>query len=1009
MRPSIVPALVTLFSTAFSAPALSGVTRELPPSSAYRLTLEKFMNGEDDLLVTFFVREGRPVHAWAIAPSIDQALHRIDLTPAAPIEYLLEGRKFVPGRDLKGDYDYKKDEFLRYRELYTQGKLTMRNINPPAPLAIDANTCSGTFDIFLDTPDHQKRDRFRVEVNLRRNGQTLTGRFVAFHYDRMDESFSPQGETFSGTARLVELRDHWKHAPDRAFAPGADWPQQHGPTLTGSAVDCQRELVDNLADARLLWIADLPIPAGRGGIPRSAFGFFPINNSGLGPTQYSAPIVANGKVYLAVPYPDEDLLARNPATKNHPQVIRGMDPRGLAHELGVLRDTLVCIDAQTGRTLWMFQDSRTGGLLGDGKSGRGLTAVFHDGKVIFRGQLSLYCVDAQNGKLIWQNDGVKAKKGEEPGYSFSQAQPWSTDHSPVLIDGVLVVRINDTPKPAKNAPPGPAEHSTLIAINPDDGKLLWRAPNVTGINAIPTQVVIGGKTYIVAAYQGEVDTADRLKDARPEQVGLLSLIEPKTGRIVWQQPVVGPNPIYPVTWNDIVALNVERERVQPDNKGKPELRPALGAFRITEQGPQPLWRHDDIDYQPGRATPIVHHGVIFTDSRLTGFQAIGAASGKVLGKFPHLYTMAAGSHNWTWTIASNDRILTSGDRLLMFRLRNGTVELMPGSLRVDLASGYTCPIRPAIADGRLFVRTSDGLACYDLRKPSGKHSVDTLQLRTDDLALGMAPGKAGVDLQLRLVNDQPNTLLLRFPAFQETGVARPYDWGQPSGLRWGSAAASHLLADGNHIRGQAWVRVNQHSEPWSFDLSLDANAIAGSVERHVPARTTPTARSGAIDGDVRQLTDGRTRYSLRLTQGAINESDMPTDVTLYLEQLPDGTRLSHAAGGRISQAAFELDGSSLRLDADRITGTATLIVHSDRFTHLHPEKTTALACTYELDARVDRQTGTLSGNYRGQIGVDYRRKVAVSGNRLAGHDAQVEINVPNDPSIPPPDEPADIR
>lgn len=966
-----------------------GTARALPPATAYRLTLERFVEDRVDLVVTIFVREGRPSHAWAMAPAADQALHRIDLTPAAPIEYLLDGKRFVPDRKLKGDYDYKNADFLRYREMHAAGKLVMRNYDAPPPLSIDNAAASGVFDVFLDVPDRQKRDRFRVAVNLKRQGDALAGRYEAFAYDRFDETFSPDGEKFARSARLVELTDHWEHRPERALDPRSTWPQQHGPTLTGSAIDCERDLVDNLADARLVWIADMPIPGGRGGIPRSPFGFFPINNSGLGITQYSAPVVANGKVYLALPLVDEEALDKNPGVTTNPRVIRGMDPRALAADLGLFQDALICIDAQTGRTLWIYRDARRSGLVGDSKSGRGLTAVYHDGKVIFRGQHSLYCVDAENGKLVWQNDGQKPTKDGNPGYSFAQAQPWSTDHSPVLIDGVLVVRINDNPKPPKGAPATAVDHTTLVGIDPTDGKLLWRARNVAGHNAIPMQATIAGKPYVVAAYSGIEGVTGQLDKADPAQVGMLTLIEPRSGKIAWQQPVVGPNPMYPVAWNDIVALNVERQRVQPDAKNKPQLVPALGAFRLTTDGPRPLWKHDDTDYQSGRVTPIAHRGVFILDSRESGFRAIDAETGKLLGKFPHIYTMAQGSHNWTWTIASNGRVFTSGDHLLMFRLQDGRFELMPGSLRVDLASGYVCPIRPAIADGRLFVRTGDGLACYDLRKPQGKHAVDTLQLRTDDLALGMAPGKGGVDLQLRMVNDQPDTLLLRFPTYQETGEPRPYAWGGPNAMRWRSTAAL-LVREGSNLGGELWVRVNEHREPWTFNLTLDGDAVRGSVERRLPAISKPLDLSGAVDGQRQTLADGRVRFSLRLSQAAPIASDALVDVTLFLEQLPDGTLLGHAAGGRINQASFEFDPASLRIESARIAGRGTVLFHSDRFKHVHPELTTALAGVYELDVVV-QPDGRLAGSYRATVGGEYRRKVSVTGKRLVGRDAEVEI------------------
>ena len=40
---------------------------------------------------------------------------------------------------------------------------------------------------------------------------------------------------------------------------------------------------------------------------------------------------------------------------------------------------------------------------------------------------------------------------------------------------------------------------------------------------------------------------------------------------------------------------------------------------------------------------------------------------------------------------------------------------LPGRLPLPLVSGYMCPVKPAIAGGRLFLRTLDKLVCYDLR------------------------------------------------------------------------------------------------------------------------------------------------------------------------------------------------------------------------------------------------------------------------------------------------------
>jgi hypothetical protein len=228
-------------SIAATSPATAPTAVPMPPSTAYRLTLQRFMNGQNDLVVTAFVREGRPCYAFAQSLGIDQALHRVDLSPAAPIEYIVEGQRFTPPEKLKSNYDYKNTEFLKYRGMYDQGKITMRNYDAPPPLSFAGDRTNGVFDLFLDRPDHRNRDVFRVQVDLKaREGGAAAGTYSAFNYDPKDEKFAPVGEKIAGLAALDVTKDFAAHTTDRAYAKGTDWPQQHGPTLTGSAVDCQR-------------------------------------------------------------------------------------------------------------------------------------------------------------------------------------------------------------------------------------------------------------------------------------------------------------------------------------------------------------------------------------------------------------------------------------------------------------------------------------------------------------------------------------------------------------------------------------------------------------------------------------------------------------------------------------------------------------------------------------------------------------------------------------------------
>ncbi len=737
--PCIIGCIVARVISGQTEPASNQIpvfTETVSASSVWKITLDRFWNQQQSVAVTVFERHGQPVHAFAQVSGENPAVvHRVDLTPAAPIEYVLNGQRFDPPEDLKSAYDYKKPEFLEYRKRFSEGQLSMRNYDIPPPLSITPDAVRGVLDLFFLYPDASQRDTMRVRVDTTKSGESYQGRYEAFDYSEHDEEFSPRTR-WEGKVTVMAVPNAWHVGEDRTFAPRAAWPQQHGPFFNGSAEDYAGELVDSIAEARLQWVADVPIPGGRGEIPRSPFGFFPLPKSGLGITQYSAPIVAEGRVYLAIPTVDEEALAKHPDLAKNPRVIRGVDPRALGPELGLMRDTLLCFDAATGRLLWRFSDSRHMKLIGESKSGRGLTAAYANGKVVFRGQTSVYCVDASTGRLIWRNDGQKATK-DDPGYSFGASQPYSTDHSPIIVDGVVVVRINDTPKPTKGklagsksegsdssdstsglGPEGPPEHSTWIGLDLETGKLLWRVPYVAGKNSIPIVATLGGRPYLVAAAEGSATPTAKVKCVPGwDPQGLLSLIEPRTGRVQWQLPIVGPNSQYPLVWGDIVGLNVLRDSVRMNSKGQPEPVSRLGAVRMALDGAKLLWTNPDVEYPSGRFLPIAHRGVFFLDSRETGFQAVRAETGEVIGKFEHLYQMFGGSHNWTWTIASNGRVITSGAKLHMFRLENHRLTLLPGELPVDLASGYVCPIRPAMADGRLFLRTFDSLVCYDLRKP----------------------------------------------------------------------------------------------------------------------------------------------------------------------------------------------------------------------------------------------------------------------------------------------------
>jgi len=189
-----------------------------------------------------------------------------------------------------------------------------------------------------------------------------------------------------------------------------------------------------------------------------------------------------------------------------------------------------------------------------------------------------------------------------------------------------------------------------------------------------------------------------------------------------------------------VALAVDGSRVcgngyRSNTKAKDsEVDKTMRAacFEVSTDGAKRLWLNDEVAYPPHRATPVAHRNHFYVDARETGFICVDARTGKIVNRHPHIHEMTSGDHNWTWHVASNNRLVTSG--CLLFSTAEEGFRRLPGRLSLDITSGYMCPVKPALADGRLFVRTLNKLVCYDLRKPEGMQ-VDSIALQVEGLML----------------------------------------------------------------------------------------------------------------------------------------------------------------------------------------------------------------------------------------------------------------------------------
>ncbi len=165
----------------------------------------------------------------------------------------------------------------------------------------------------------------------------------------------------------------------------------------------------------------------------------------------------------------------------------------------VAKDTVVCLDVKSGKTLWMAKAP------GEPK-GRNCssTPCVAGGRVFAMGSTHLNAVDAASGKLLWSQPLPSKGPGS----------------SPLVVDGAVVILAGK-----------------LAAYDVVTGNQLWEQPKVSGNNSSPSAWQKDGKTVLIC-------------NSRNELAG----VDLKTGAVLWTTPGGGDS-TPAISGDRVVALS----------------------------------------------------------------------------------------------------------------------------------------------------------------------------------------------------------------------------------------------------------------------------------------------------------------------------------------------------------------------------------------------------------------------------------------------------------------------
>lgn len=283
------------------------------------------------------------------------------------------------------------------------------------------------------------------------------------------------------------------------------------------------------------------------------------------------------------------------------------------------------------------------------------------------------CVDAVSGKLIWSVDANAEFKGEPNKWGIAES---------VAISDKAVCYVTG------------GEETSIIALDKDTGKLLWKTKSLGGPRAYASSVIIekGGMKLLLAQTAND-----------------LIAVDTKNGDIVWNFNLIkyhtgesgkGANTNTPLYFKNEIFITSGYDH------------PAI-MLTLAEDGRSVSlkWTNEDFDNHIG--------GVVKVGDYIYGSNWMGNSGGNWMCID---WNTGKTLYNTKW--GSKGPVISADNLLYCYEERSGNLALVkPTPEKFEVISAFKIDkgegphwAHPAIYDGKLLVRHGESLMIYNIRK-----------------------------------------------------------------------------------------------------------------------------------------------------------------------------------------------------------------------------------------------------------------------------------------------------
>jgi len=332
---------------------------------------------------------------------------------------------------------------------------------------------------------------------------------------------------------------------------------------------------------------------------------------------------------------------------------------------------VVCLDADTGKTVWSsrFGWPYDGGGLYPGPRS---TPTWHAGRIYFSApDGTIGCLNAADGASVWSTNPTKEFHGQGTDFGYSC--------SPIVVDGKVIVPVGGA-------------GASLVALSAKDGSLIWKGGDSPASYASPLPITLKGEAQIIALLENS-----------------LAAFDLKTGRLLWEDE-------FSEGYDEHSAAPLYRE---PFLMTSGPFRSGAKCVRLDDltNGGKPLRVWESLKFSNDVASSVLYQDHIYgfdlrdAQSRVSRpsrgeYRCLEFETGKIRWS-----TDKVGHAN---TIVVDGKLLLFNDRGEVILARLGTEEYEELA-RVQVFNDEICWSSPALHRGRLYLRTQTRAVCLYLR------------------------------------------------------------------------------------------------------------------------------------------------------------------------------------------------------------------------------------------------------------------------------------------------------